>query len=553
MKKFLIASAILVLVIAGVWAGRPAYQRWSRQRSLTHAREFFAQADYRNASLCARKVLTHHPADLEASRIMAQIAERVKSPEAVKWRQRIVELEPGRLNNRMDLIKAALTQGDIVKARQALTGVDEAAQNTSEYHQAAALVAAAGNQFDVAERHLIEAAQLEPTHRRLQLNLAVLRLRSRDPQAAQAAEASLEQLASEPDLRLEALRQLTRNAVQKNDLAKAQLFSGRLQSESNALFDDRLLHLSILARSKNAEMKSHLARLQQEAGTRPETVLALATWMTANEMATEALRWLSGLPAKLKQQPSVAMAIADCYTARQDWAGLQVLLEEQAWAELDFLRQALLAHAAAEQKQPLAAKSKWQSAVREAADRPKALTALARMAHAWKWEKEGEDLLWLIAQRFPGERWALRDLEKSYLAQGETRGLNKVYSTLLEYDDQDLVAKNNLVTTSLLLKTQLSQAHELARQIHAAMPDQPLFATTYAYSQHLQGQTKDGLQTLEKLTSKTLETPAVAAYYGVILAAAGETNKAKKYLELARGARLLPEETALVSEALKGL
>jgi hypothetical protein len=45
----------------------------------------------------------------------------------------------------------------------------------------------------------------------------------------------------------------------------------------------------------------------------------------------------------------------------------------------------------------------------------------------------------------------------------------------------------------------------------------------------------------------------VALYYGVLLSAAGDTNKAGKYLGIAQKASLLPEEKALVTEAITRL
>ena len=56
---------------------------------------------------------------------------------------------------------------------------------------------------------------------------------------------------------------------------------------------------------------------------------------------------------------------------------------------------------------------------------------------------------------------------------------------------------------------------------------------------------------LEKLKPEALETPSVALYYGVLLSASGDTNKAGKYLGIARKADLLPEEKALATEAAK--
>jgi hypothetical protein len=53
-----------------------------------------AQGDYRNASHSARQTLRANPRNLEACDIMADLAERSRSPYALDWRGRIVELAP---------------------------------------------------------------------------------------------------------------------------------------------------------------------------------------------------------------------------------------------------------------------------------------------------------------------------------------------------------------------------------------------------------------------------------------------------------------------------
>jgi len=53
---------------------------------------------------------------------------------------------------------------------------------------------------------------------------------------------------------------------------------------------------------------------------------------------------------------------------------------------------------------------------------------------------------------------------------------------------------------------------------------------------------------LKPIPSKVMETPAIAVYYAVMLAASGETDQAKKYRDFAAaGAGLLPEERQLLS------
>ena len=108
-----------------------------------------------------------------------------------------------------------------------------------------------------------------------------------------------------------------------------------------------------------------------------------------------------------------------------------------------------------------------------------------------------------------------------------------------------------LAATSLLLKLNLSKAHALAKEVFTQHPKEAIVASTYAYSLHLQGRTKEGLGVLEKLSPGALETPSVALYYGLLLSASGETNKAAKYLDIAQKADLLPEEKALAAEAAK--
>ncbi len=189
--------------------------------------------------------------------------------------------------------------------------------------------------------------------------------------------------------------------------------------------------------------------------------------------------------------------------------------------------------------------------MREAGNRLGPLNALLVMATSWGRPQAREDLLWQIAKKFPAQQWAFRELERSYLAAGNTRGLNKLYAAMASYSPKNFAAQNNLAATSLLLRLNMPRAHELAKELFAEHPNEEIVASTYAFSLHLQGRTKEGLAALAKLKPEALETPSVAIYYGLLLSVAGETKKAAKYLDIAQKADLLPEEKALVTETLK--
>jgi predicted Zn-dependent protease len=104
---------------------------------------------------------------------------------------------------------------------------------------------------------------------------------------------------------------------------------------------------------------------------------------------------------------------------------------------------------------------------------------------------------------------------------------------------------------SLLSGKEVPAAHKQAAELYAGEPGNPVFASTYAFSLHLQGKTKEGLKVLRALKTKDLDNPAVAVYYGVLLSAAGEVQASKDYLDLSGKAFLLPEELALVTSARK--
>jgi predicted Zn-dependent protease len=556
MKKAILASLVIAVGCLGLWFfGRPAYRHYEERRALERAKTFLAKGDYRNASLSARQTLQVNPLNLEACELMADLAEKSRSPYVLDWRRRIVEVAPT-LQNKLQLAAAALhaQAPPYPLAAQTLDELKDAAAGVAAYHALAAELALRLKRPEEAVAQFEQASRLEPTNELPQLNLAVLHLQSTNAGAASAARATLERLRASTNVGTVALRWLVAESLDRNDLSSAERFSRQLLADAHAAPDDRLQHLTILQRSNNPEFKPYLAALERNSLTNAAEVYGISTWMVGHGLVGDALAWVTGCPAKLRAEQPVPLALVDCYVAKKDWRGLDTSLQEQKWGDREFLRFAFLSRSAAELNQKLAADSRWHSAIREADERLGPLTALMTMATTWGRDQAREDLLWQIAQRFPRERWALRELERLYLAAGNTHGLNKVYSTLASYTPNDLIAQNNLAATSLLLRLNLSQAHALAKEVFTRHPKEaivPSTCATYAFSLHLQGRTKEGLGVLEKLKPDALETPSVALYYGLLLSASGETNKAGKYLALAQKADLLPEEKALAAEAVK--
>jgi hypothetical protein len=555
-KRFLIFAGVAVVTGGlGLWFfGRPAYRHYKEQRFLERARQAVAKGDYRNASLSARQTLILNSRNLEAWHIQANLAEVSRSPLLLECRRKIAELDPS-IENKLMLASTALRVQNppYPLAAQTLDELGTSAQDVANYHAVKAELALKLQKTTLAESQYEEATRLEPTNEIHQLNLAVLRSRSTNASVALAARGTLERLRTSTNLGAVALRWLIAQSAEQNDWSTAEHFSSQLLADPHAVLDDRLQHLTILQRTGQAELQTSLDAMQKGAATNALEVYAVSSWMAKHSRAADALNWLSNCPPKVLAEQPVPLALVECYMAKKDWPGLENFLEDKKWGDLEFLRQAFLSRAAVEQKQSLAADVHWRAAVREAGDRLGPLEALLSMATTRGWDKPKEDLLWLIGQRFPRERWALGELVRLYDARGNTRGLNRVYATIVSYDSKDFQAKNNLAATSMLLRLNLPTAHELAKEVYHQHPEEGIATSTYAYSLHLQGRTKEGLAAMEKLKTEALETPPVALYYGVLLAAAGETNKASKYLELANHATLLPEEKTLIAETAKAL
>src|SRR5262245_51090898 len=143
MKRIILAVAIIIVAISAAWTGRDAYKRWKLNRLLTRSQECLARGDQRDAFLNLQQAVQSNPENLRACRMMAEMAERFRSPNAVEWRSRVVKLEPGVLRNHLALANTALLLSDLSAADQALMGVDEKGKQTAAYHQTVAAFALA--------------------------------------------------------------------------------------------------------------------------------------------------------------------------------------------------------------------------------------------------------------------------------------------------------------------------------------------------------------------------------------------------------------------------
>jgi predicted Zn-dependent protease len=553
-KLFIILLCCVAVLLAG-YAGYRGYKVWKNKHLMSLAHEFLAKSDARNAALSVQEVLRSDPNNLDATRVMAQLTEASRSPAALMWRSRVVELAPHSLDDRLALAQTALTMHDYVTATNALERVDAPDKEKASYHNIAGAVAAGANKLAEAETHFLEASRLEPHNPAPQLNLAVVRLHGSNTLDMEEARIMLQRLASNPSnsvLRCQALRELTLDAMGHKHQDMAVALSKQLIQETNSAFTDRIMRLEVLLETKNADFKPALANFQREAATNQSKIYELATWQMAKTSPGDTLAWLRSLPMNMQTNQPATLLVAECYTASKDWKGLHAWLEKQHWAELEFIRHAFMSRALRGQELADTAKTEWEQALKSANSQKQSLVMLLRLAAQWNWVNEGEDLLQTIVSRYPQEKWATQALTQTLFAGGQTRSLMQLFNQQLKRTPSDLSAKNNLAMTALLLDAKELKPHDLAREVYEQAPTNSSFAATYAFSLYVQGKKTEALKVMQQLKPQDLESPSIAGYYGIILKATGGGAGAGIYLEKASKAALLPEERKLFAQARAG-
>ena len=555
-KIFIILLCSIAVLLAG-YAGFRSYKVWKCNHLMALAHQFLAKADGRNASLCAQQVLHSDPRNLDAMRVMAQLSEATRSPSALLWWSRVVELNPHSLDDRLALAQTAVLMRDYAIATNALGGVDAAGRNTVAYHNVAGAVAAAANQPAQAEAQFVEAARLDPDNQSVQLNLAVVRLHGSNNLDQAEARIMLQRISLNPTnafLRCQALRELAVDALRHLQANQALSLSQQLLQETNSTFQDRLLRLEVLQETGNAGFRSTLMAFQREASGDPAKISELATWQMTKNLPQDLVSWLRTLSPNMRTNQTVELLFAESYTMLRDWHGLQASVQPQNWAELEFLRHAFLSRALRGQGLSDSAEAEWELALKDA-NSPQAtsLVILLRLAAEWHWQSETEDILWTIVNRFPGERWAAQTLTDALYAGGRTRSLMKLFSQESQRNPSDLSAKNNLAMTAMLLDAPELKPNDLAREVYKASPTNATYVSTYAFSLFRQGKNAEALRVMKTLTPRELQDPAIAGYYGLILKATGDRARARAYLDWTAKATLLPEEKRLFDQAKAGL
>src|SRR5580698_1650540 len=103
MRKTIIVLVCCTIVLLLGFCGYRAFGLWKQSHFMSMARQFAARGDIQNEALSLTQVLNSNPRNVEATRMMADLAEASRSPNALHWREKVVESAPNSLDDRLAL------------------------------------------------------------------------------------------------------------------------------------------------------------------------------------------------------------------------------------------------------------------------------------------------------------------------------------------------------------------------------------------------------------------------------------------------------------------
>ena len=547
-RLLLFCGGALVATILFFWGGCHFAGEFQERRAVRRANGFISGGNLKEAALSARRALQANPSNVGALRIMAEVAERSDDRTAVDWRRKAVEVKRS-TDDLLALSKTALQFKEVGVAADALEKVDATDKETPGYHSAVARLAEAQHDLARAETEAARAATLAPNDKSYQLQLALLQLQI--PEKRESAVAILTTLRADPKFRLTATRMLLADGIAHGAPATASRdLAQELQAYPEAGFAERLMYLDILHQMHDPAFASYLTQLENEAPTKTGELAALVAWMNRSSLSAVAVQFLHSLPAATTNGWPVPLLLADAYSNLADWKPLEDLARDTHWPNSEYLRHAFLARAYRGEGKADLALREWQAALRDASADAKQLTVLAHTVSDWHWDAETTDLLWQMAKQPETQLEAVGALYQRYMQAADTAGLHRVFARMAEIDPNDLTVQNNLAQAALLLDGDTPFAAKIAAELYARDPKNAAYATTHAFALYKAGKIPEARQVLESISSDQLEDPSIDLYYGVILVAAGEKERAIPFLQrAARGTKLLPEEKTLLADA----
>lgn len=530
------------------WLIWPKISNWRQTRSLASARRYEEQKDYRRALLTLEQTVQIYPLNIEAKRRLADFYERTGQRQALALWNEIVRLQPEEAENLVGLAGAALRFGEWEACRAALRQLQRAGKDEAGYHRIAAGLAMITRDQTALEENLAALSRLDPADLRVQLNLAIVRLRPADGPAADAARSALVLLARTDAMRIRAIVELLGDVARRWPEPAAGRVAA-LEDLARILTPARGPRLDITRESDPIERLLEFAMSQPVVA--PEDAVSLMNWMMVNGRSDAALAWIDGLPEKSRESMMVMTAVADAAIRVQDWPRLRKLIQAGVWGDVSpgTLARALAAHEHRRLNQPAGDRGVWTGAIEESRSSLSGLQVLLRLSEAWNWPEERRQVLLAITQAFPRESWAWRQLISYALSRHDAEQLWQVYLRWNRARAGDTGVQIETAIMGQLLQLRGAPGPRDTAKYLRQQPHNAGAAVAHALALWRARRTDEALPLLEALPRDAFAEPRFALAYGLLLSEAGRAQESEPMLERASAERLLPDERLLIDQA----
>lgn len=536
----------LILAIGIVIAGRKLYGRLEPERLSRRAHALIEKEDYRGAIITLSRALQINNRSDTATRMMAELMERLQQPEAIDWRRRVTELNPNSSSDAMAWVESALKSDKPDVAQAALDAVPSLARKTGAYQTAVGLTAARQGRWKEARDSFAEALQLNPKDELHRYNLSLAQFQSPDESDRNAAIATLTELSKRGRIQLFAARSLIARLIRDEKFTDATEASSRLVSSPEAQFQDFIVEGELHRHLQRPDWAVALDRAREKAAAHEPDAAAMINWMRFNGQEREALNWASSLPARITDTPLVRVATAQCLAKLKQWDKLGKLTDsaENSWGTQEFRRWEFLARAQFEAGDQTAFAGSWTKALRLCLGDRSRLVQIASDASQWGWTAQAREALWAGADcASPG--WALNLLYQGYAREGNTRELLQISRRMVEVNRDDLSARNNVAYFSALLGEDLPASLSVARELVSRSPDSPIFRSTLAFALLANGMPDECIQEIESIPPPQRNEPAYTLMLAIAHQAEGSLEDARSFASRINVESLLPEEKTL--------
>ena len=546
-KWWVLPAVVVVALIACGFTSVKLYRHFEPKRLTHRAKEMIQAGDFHGAALTLTRAIQINANSYVATRVMADLMEKMRMPQAIEWRRRTAELNPTELTDVLSWADLALREGQTAVATEALKTVPVEKRGNAGWHSRAGLAAIRSGHWKIAGEHFREATRLEPENDLHRYNSALVQIQSSDPKERAAALAVLDKPELQGRVRVFSKRAIVAQLNREGQTADALEHSTALLATKDAELADYLAHLDLLQKL-NQDCSGPLAAAKEKASQHALEAIALIQWFRLRGKAEDALTWMEELPEPIIGDPAVQAAHGDCLFALRLWNELKACALDANWGSANVRRLALLAYASAQLGDQNSASSLWASAVRQAGTHRTQLSQLAALAANWGWKLELRQALWAAAES-PNPAWALKVLHGSYMADGDTANVLRVAQRQVGNDPTDLKALNNVVHCELLLQTDLERTMKKAQDLAVKVPDDPIIRSTYAFALLANGRSAEALSEMGRIPKEKLAEPSLAFYCALIEAANGNADRARDLFQLSETTRFLPEEKALRTAA----